>query len=124
MNTLKNVLLLNGVSSGATGILLVAFAKFFSDLFQVNQPMVFAGVGIFLLVFAAFVIMTAMRNSNRMRVQLIISLDVLWVLGSSVIVAADNSQMSMIGNILIVAVALWVAAMAFLQTRGLKQITL
>ena len=125
MMPLKNVLIVNGVSSGATGIGLVAFAQLAANLFDVPQTSVFAGTGIFLLVFAAVVLFEAFRDSIRMRqVQIIIALDVLWVIASVLVVLLMLSKISAIGNLLIIAVALWVAMMAFLQVKGLKQISI
>ncbi|HTJ51339.1 MAG TPA: hypothetical protein VL443_17890 [Cyclobacteriaceae bacterium] len=125
MMPLKNVLIVNGVSSGATGIGLVAFAQLAAKLFDVSQTSVFAGTGIFLLVFAAVVLFEAFRDSIRMRqVQIIIALDVLWVIASVLVVLLMLSKISAIGNLLIIAVALWVAMMAFLQVKGLKQISI
>ncbi|GHN03011.1 hypothetical protein WSM22_45000 [Cytophagales bacterium WSM2-2] len=124
MMPLKNVLLINGVSSGVTGVGLLLFADFFSGLFQINSVALFAGVGIFLIAFAGFVIMVALGNTNRSKVQVIITLDILWTLTSFLLVVVANREISTMGNTLILAVAIWVAAMAFLQTKGLKQITL
>ncbi len=125
MISLKNVLLLNGISSGATGVLLVAFARFIANLFQVTSTMTFISVGIFLIVFATVVIWIAMDASNQTRkVQMVIALDVIWTAVSFIIVILFRHEISMIGNVLILAIALWVAAMAFLQTKYLKQITL
>ena len=125
MMPLKNVLIVNGVSSGATGIGLVAFAQLAANLFDVPQSSVFIGTGIFLLVFAAIVLFEAFRDSIRMRqVQIIIALDVLWVIASVLVVLLMLSKISVIGNLLIMAVALWVATMALLQAKGLKQINI
>lgn len=123
--TSKNILLVNGISSGATGILLVAFAEFFATLFQLTDTVIFEGVGIFLIAFATFVIWVAMDSRAQIRkMQLIIVLDVMWTIGSFLIVILFHEKISFMGNALIVAIALWVAAMVFLQTKSLKQITL
>ena len=122
--SLKNVLLLNGVSSGATGVLLLAFARFFANLFLITSTMAFTGVGIFLIMFASFVIWVALGDINRRTVQLIITLDTIWVGLSLIVAIVFYDEISLIGSILIEAVALWVAAMAILQTKSLKQSTL
>lgn len=122
---LKNVLLVNGASSGATGVLLVAFARFIADLFQVTSAMPFVSVGVFLVLFAMLVISVAMNaNGQTKKVQVIIVLDVVWTVTSFLFVIFFHDEIPMIGNALIIGVALWVAAMAYLQTKGLKQITL
>jgi len=122
MIPLKNVLLVNGTSSGITGIGLIAFANVVSNLFQVTPSSIVTGVGIFLLAFASLVIYEGLRSEIRVtQVKLIIALDACWVLASFITVALIN--LSMIGYASIIAVALWVAVMAYLQTKGLKQLT-
>ncbi len=122
MISLKQVLLVNGVSSGATGALLMLFPAPLAGLFGVATVVPFVGVGAFLLVFAAGVGYEGLQKPPRSgRVRLIIALDVAWVVGSLVAVGALFSALSPLGNGLILAVAGWVAVMAFLQTRGLRE---
>lgn len=124
MLTLRNVLLINAVSSGATGLLLVLFSDFFAGLFGVESASPFLETGIFLLAFAGFVFYEGRRsNVNTGRVRLIIALDTLWVVASVLLLVLQPVAITWIGNVFIAAVALWVAAMAGLQFRGLKQIT-
>jgi hypothetical protein len=79
-------------------------------------------VGVFLLVFAAAVGYEAMQKPPRpARVQRIIALDVAWVVGSLLAVGGLFPVLSSLGSLLMLAVAGWVAAMAFLQTKGLRQ---
>jgi len=124
MIPLKNVLLINGVSSGATGLGLITLSRFFAELFQVRSSAVFTEVGVFLVVFSLFVIFQGTRSVIRAKsVQVIIALDILWVIASFITAIAMKSGISPIGVFMIIAVALWVAAMAYLQTKGLKQST-
>jgi hypothetical protein len=124
MKSLKNVLLINAVSSGATGVGLIVFARTVADLFGTSQSQAFTGVGIFLVVFAAGVLYEGIQKSPRpLQVYTIITLDVLWVIGSFAIVLPQLFNLSVIGYIAITAVALWVAAMAYLQIREVKQVT-
>jgi divalent metal cation (Fe/Co/Zn/Cd) transporter len=124
MKSLKNVLLINAVSSGATGVGLIVFARTVADLFGTSQSQAFTGVGIFLVVFAAGVLYEGIQKSPRpLQVYTIITLDVLWVIGSFTIVLPQLFNLSVIGYIAITAVALWVAAMAYLQIREVKQVT-
>lgn len=124
MTSLKNVLLINGVSSGATGLILIVFGRFAATLFGSPQPAPFWAVGIFLIAFAALVVAEGVRATPRPgRVMLITTLDTLWVVGSLIIVVLQLFNLSAIGYVLISGVALWVATMAVLQARGLKKIT-
>jgi hypothetical protein len=122
MISLKQVLLVNAVSSGATGALLMLFPATATSLFGVAAVAPFLAVGGFLLVFAAGVGYEGMQKPLRpTRVQLIIGLDVIWVVGSLVAIALLFPVLSTQGNMLILAVAGWVAAMAYLQTRALRE---
>ncbi len=122
MISLKHVLLVNAISSGATGTLLMLFPASIASLFGVSLVAPFVAVGAFLLVFAGWVGYESTQKLPRPgRVQLIIALDVAWVVASLVAVALLFSALSTLGNGLILAVAGWVAAMAFLQNRGLRE---
>jgi hypothetical protein len=124
MTSLKNVLLINAVSSGATGAILVVFGRLVATLFSVSQPQFFWATGVFLIAFATLVFTEARQPSPRQsRVMLITTLDTLWVIGSLVIVMLQLFNLSIMGYVLISGVALWVAAMAVLQARGLKKVT-
>lgn len=122
MATLKNVLLINAFSSGATGLLLIFFSGYVSKLFGLASLFPFVGVGIFLLVFALFVWIQSRRNPmNKRWIKIIIALDILWVVESLMIVLPQMFGLTSIGYILIAAVAGWVLLMAILQMKGLKQ---
>jgi len=124
MLTLRNVLLINAVSSGATGLLLVLFSDFFAGLFGIGSVSPFLETGIFLLAFAGFVFYEGRRShANTGRIRLIVALDTLWVVGSILLLVLQPVAITGIGSLFIAAVALWVAAMAVLQFRGLKQQT-
>lgn len=121
MTSLKNVLLINAVSSGITGLGLVVAGKTVASLFGVSQPQAFWAVGFFLIAFAIFVFSEGVKDHPRAsRVTLISTLDISWVIGSFLIVVLQLFDLSFIGYALTSAVALWVAAMAFLQLRGVK----
>lgn len=113
---------LNAATSAATALGLITFSGIVAELFQVTNTQPFVEVGIFLIVFAAKVGYEAWKTPMRKgHVQFIIIMDVLWVLASIVLIEFQLFNLSLIGYWAIAAVALWVAAMAFLQWRGLKQ---
>ena len=121
MLPIKTTLLVNGLSSGATGVALIAFSNQAAKLFEVSQVSPFVYTGIFLLLFALFVISTGMKkNIKQGAIKFITSLDILWVVASIALVVIDGSYISSIGNVLVIAVAAWVALMALLQSKGLK----
>lgn len=120
---LKNVLLINAISSGATGILLTAMPNFFAELFAVGNSMPFTEVGIFLILFSMFVFITALSSQARKsRAKIITALDVTWVIASAVVVVILFSSISTIGSFLIIGVAVWVGLMAYLQNKNLQSI--
>ena|SRR4028119_269626 len=122
MTTLKNVLLINALSSGATGIGLIVFAPFLAGLFGTSHVQTVWGTGIFLLEFAILVYYFGRKQQiNPNGVKFIITLDTLWVASSLVVVLFQLFDLSFTGYFLISAVALWVAAMAYLQSEGLKK---
>jgi hypothetical protein len=117
--SLKQVLQLNALSSGASGLLMVVLSKTFAAWFGVQAAQPFAFVGIGLVVFAAMVYSVSLQKPIQAgRVWGVIALDVAWVLGSIVLIMV--SSISALGTALTAAVALWVGLMAFLQHRGLR----
>jgi hypothetical protein len=123
MITLKNVLLVNGISSGVTGVGLVVFAPSVAAITGLDNSLVWYSVGIFLVAFALFVLSTAMRPApTYSRVRIITALDTSWVIGSLIVITSPI-EFTMIGRIAIILVALWVALMALLQYRGLRTLT-
>lgn len=124
MARLKNVLFINAASSAATALLLVVFPGFFASLFGVSTRPPFIGVGIFLLLFAIYVFLQS-RNEQAEpnKIRFIIALDIIWVVGSLAIILPQFFGLTVIGYSLIGGVALWVAMMAYLQTRGLKALS-
>lgn len=122
MNMLKNVLLVNALSSGATGILLVLFPGLVAGLCGAAQSWPFVAAGIFLVVFSLLVFAQSRKQvMQKGWIKLIIALDIIWVVESLIIVVPQLFGLSFLGYFLIGAVAGWVALMAFLQTKGLKQ---
>lgn len=122
MISLKNVLLINGISSGATGLLLVSFSVFISGIFGITNPSVSIGVGVFLLLFSAFVVLVGVQTPIKSTlVKVIAFLDILWVLASLIILVLQPLEITLIGSVLIFAVALWVTLMSMLQVKYVAQ---
>jgi hypothetical protein len=121
MKQLKTVLLINAISSAAAGLLLILLATPLAVLFGVADTVFFTGTGIFLLLFASFVGYVATRPQlSAGLVKLVTLLDLSWVLGSIVLVIEYANLLTLIGSILIIAVAAWVGLMALLQYKGLS----
>jgi hypothetical protein len=122
MKTLKNVLLINGISSGATGLGLILFAFPIAELFGTSSHQAMWAVGGFLLSFAVLVLLEGVKVfPNLKMVKLIIVLDISWVIASITVVILQLFGLSSIGYLAISAVGIWVAAMAFFQMQGAKE---
>ncbi|WP_337041721.1 hypothetical protein [Emticicia sp. 17c] len=122
MTNLKNVLLINALSSGATGLLLIEFPAFTAKMFGVAASLPFMLIGVFLVGFSLLVYYASRQNPlSRNLVRLIIFLDIVWVVDSLIIVIPQLFSLTFIGYALITAVAAWVGLMAFLQIKGLKE---
>jgi len=122
MITLKNVLLINAISSGVTGLILAAFSGIVASIFEVTATIPFVAVGLFLVFFAMLVFYASTRRvTNRNMVLSIVFLDTLWVVCSLLIVVLHLFDVSFLGYLLISGVAAWVALMAYLQFLELRK---
>ncbi len=125
MTTLKNVMMLNAMSSGATGLLFILFSKPAAGLFGVTWPTPFFAVGMFLVIFACLVFYHSRKTPmSKGWIKFIVLLDILWVVESIILVTSQMIAFSTIGSGVIIMVALWVAIMAILQAYGLKKISI
>jgi hypothetical protein len=124
MTTLRNVLLINAVSSGITGLVLAIAPGMVADLFATSNTTTFVAVGIFLFAFAVLVFVLSIQDPLREKnVNIIIALDTLWVLASFAIILLQVLDISTLGYFIIAAVAAWVALMAYLQFKGKRQLS-
>jgi hypothetical protein len=124
MTTLRNVLMINAITSGITGLILVAVPGFVANLFATSNTTVLVGVGIFLVAFAAMVFITSLQHPlSGKTVSLIVVLDALWVLTSLGIIMLQLLDVSTLGYFLIGGVAAWVALMAYLQFNAMRQLS-
>jgi hypothetical protein len=123
MTTLRNVLMINAVTSGITGLILAIVPGFVANLFATSNTTAFVSVGIFLFAFAVMVFIASFQNPLREKtVNIIITLDTLWVITSLAIIVLQVLDVSIVGYFLIAGVAAWVGFMAYLQFKGRKQL--
>ncbi|MFB6454963.1 hypothetical protein ACE38W_06800 [Chitinophaga sp. Hz27] len=123
METLKKVLLVNAITSGATGILMAVIPGKIATIFATSVSWPFSEVGIFLVLFAALVMYAALTPLRSGLINTIIALDTLWVVCSLVFILTGAFSLSGIGYLLTGAVAAWVALMAILQFKFHKPAT-
>ncbi len=123
MKNLKNILLVNAISSGLTGLLLTMDAELFANLFGTSAHVPFMGVGIFLIAFAIGVFFVSRRKDRWSReVLAVVAADTLWVIVSVVILLLQPFTITWIGYSFIAAIAAWVALMAYLQFASLRRV--
>lgn len=119
---LRRSLIVNALFSAVSGCTMLFGSMPLQAYFGFEQPLVFPIIGICLLAFAAGVFAVALKLPRSISlVPVITLLDLLWVAGSAVIVAARFFNLSAGGYVLIAAVAVIVGALAFFQSKYFKQ---
>jgi hypothetical protein len=123
MTTLRNVLLINAISSGFTGLILVIAPGFVASLFATSVTQPFVWVGMFLVAFALLVFGAALQNPLRgSMISIILVLDSSWVIASLAVIVLQLLNISALGYGFIAGVAAWVLLMVYFQFNGLRQL--
>lgn len=123
MIPLTTTMQINAITSGATGLLLATLSKPIAGIFGVTQTAPFVFIGVFLVVFATLVfIVSKGKPVNPGAVKFVVLADTAWVVSSAVALIFLFPLISGLGSLLIAGVALWVAAMAYLQKKGLQAV--
>lgn len=116
MNALKKYLVINGLFSVLSGVGMILFRLKLQILFNVINPYIFPVIGFLLLIFVFFVFfISKYGRQNPKWVSVISILDIMWVIGSLVIVFFKLFDLSITGYILISVVAMWVGFLAYKQ---------
>lgn len=117
---LRNVLFADAASCLASGALQILFTAALAGLLNL-APSLLAGTGWFLCAYGALVAFTACRNPlPRAFVPLFIAGNLAWAAGCAALLAGQWQAPTALGKAWIVAQALTVAVLAFLQWNGLK----
>ena len=121
MKELKKYLIINSIFSAISGLTMLLFSNRLNELCNISNDYIFPIIGANLLVFSAFVWYVSNKKlTNKILVNIISLLDLLWVLGSFVIVGFGLFNISKEGNILISIVAIWIAFLAYKQFKNNK----
>ena len=119
---LRNVLRGNAIFSTVSGLIVLFFAESISQLIGLGNPMILVVLGIGLLPFAFFVYkVSAMETLNYKLVWAIIELDVLWVVGSVILIFSNLVPLTTAGKWSIGLLADAVAVFAILEYVGLRK---
>lgn len=118
---LRRALLGNAVFSSVSGMVFFVGAQPVSDAIGLSRPWVLAVIGLSLLVFAAGLFRNARRvDVNQLEAKTAIGMDIAWVVGTGVILAAG--VLNSTGNWAAAIVADVVLVFAILQWIGLRKL--
>jgi len=117
---LRYALLADAVASGATGLLMIVGAGLLEGLLGLPTALM-REAGHVLLPYVAFVAWAGTRETiSRPAVQAIIAMNVLWVIGSAVVLFAFVAP-TLLGYAFVIAQAIVVGVFAELQFIGLRR---
>ena len=115
---LRRTFLVNGIATAMTGALALVASPWLPAILGRTSPAVLAIVGAGLVVFAGVLLTQARRERIDRRVAWAITVvDIAWVIGSIVLVEAG--VLTLIGNLIVAAVAAVVLVFAILEVRGI-----
>jgi len=118
MKELKTYLRVNSTFSAISGLTMLVLFESLNRLFNISNTYVFPIIGGCLILFAAFVwFVTTRKLASKPLIKVITILDLLWVIGSFMIVLFGLFNLSKTGNTVIVIVAIWIAFLAYKQMR-------
>jgi hypothetical protein len=120
--TLQSALVFNGFFSGISAVIIMFTYMNLTSHIQL-PPFIWIGIAVGLGLFSIQLFFMAKIPSlaKKLALSVVIS-DVLWVLGSLLIAYIFESQVSVIGFIIIVVINTLVGTLAWLQYRGLKNL--
>ncbi len=121
MNSLQKALVTNAIFSTTSALIMLIFSTAITNLFGLEERLPFLVIGAGLLFFAGTILFEVKRQRTK-AVYWIIIQDVLWVLGSVVLLLLQPFGISMMGNVLIATVALIVLIFAIWQYLGVQKL--
>jgi len=121
MNTLQKYLTTNAIFSTFTGIVAIAFQENIAQLFNVEPSNFFFILGILLILFALTIVIE-IKKQRAIPVLWITTQDMLWVIGSVILIVWNPFGISTVGNIIVGAVAIIVLTCGLGQAKGLARI--
>jgi hypothetical protein len=118
---LRRALQLDGVASGAMGLAFLAGGGQLDSLLGLPAAFLY-GVGAFLVPYAAALFFLATRPEiNRTAAWIVVAGNVLWALDSVVLLATGWHDVTLLGEVIVLAQAAAVAGFAALQYAGLRR---
>ncbi len=121
MNKLQKYLTANALFSTLNGILSLVYQEKIEQIFKVEPSNFFFILGLLLLFFSLTIIIE-IKKQRALPILWIIIQDILWVIGSIVLLVWNPFDISTEGNIIIALVALVVFLLGLGQAKGLARI--
>ena len=120
---LARALRIDAAASGVMGLLLAVAAPALQAMFGLPSPLLRA-VGLFLLPFAAGLLLLAPRSARMPGlVRLIVAGNLLWIAASLVLIAATRLTLTPLGEAFVLGQAAAVALFVYLEVRGLRAVS-
>ncbi len=118
---LNYTLRINAAFSFLPGLGFILFDQNIADILSSKGLGTLTPTGISLIIFSVFVFFVSMmKNVNKYLVGTIITMDILWVIGSLFLIVFSGSIFTTVGLGLISIIAIIIALFAFLQISGLR----
>jgi len=121
MNSLQKHLTANAVFSTLCGIIVLVFQEKVEQIFNVEPSNFFLVLGTLLILFALSIVVE-IKKQRAIPILWITIQDMLWVIGSVILMVWNPFNISIEGNIIIGIVAFFVLLFGFGQARGLSRI--
>jgi hypothetical protein len=119
--TSNRILQINATATAATGLAMLAGRGFLPPLFGLGSPLLLDLIAIFFLAYAAGLFYFAARPQvERPALLAFAAADGAWVIGSVVLLLMFWPQLTPIGRVLIIGVAIVVDIFAMLQFRAAR----
>jgi hypothetical protein len=120
---LHKILLVDSLSTGAAGIAFIVASSPIAALMGVANPLALVIIGVLFIAFAAAVYYTASREViNRRAAWFIIELNVVYIVGSAIILLTDAFGLSTEGRWLVLILADLVTVFAIVEFVGLRRL--
>lgn len=118
---LQRTILGNAAFSGVSGLLMFLAADTFSQFLGLSNPLIMTVIGIVLLLYMPFLVWLSNQSPvPTWMAWLVIELDVLWVIGSLILVFTDLVPLTAAGKWTVAITADIVTVFAILQYVGLR----
>ena len=119
--TSNRILQINATATAVTGVAMLGARGFLPPLFGLGSPLLLDLIAVFFLAYAAVLFVVAARpRVERPALLAFAAADGAWVLGSVVILLMFWPQLTAVGRVLILGVAIVVDVFAMLQFRAAR----